>query len=324
MAICGFMESTIATSEIFNDMNDVVGNSGANILQKCLNLVKEAKHLTNEDVEMAYITVKQMSDSLTKEALKAFDSSKVILLYNTDKSKSVTNALPFITLKSRSGFFQTFVFVDKYITLSRDGVMNMSASIFRDLLIGGLISNSLKNNYNQLSSNGYLQKTLMDLYTKFVIRILNRQFAIIPDKVASDTVQYWVNKFFLINIMGANTTSEGIENLSCSHFRAIDEIKKDEITRQYNDTNPTKFSQLLELIKTASSRMRNLNKAIFLNEWISYYSAPSMFAIDTIEYLIFMILTLQSGNNIISIASSDIVKEQKGIKAFREELLKLI
>ena len=214
MAIGGFMESTIATSEIFNDMNDVVGNSGANILQKCLNLVKEAKHLTNEDVEMAYITVKQMSDSLTKEALKAFDSSKVILLY-------------------------------KYITLSRDGVMNMSASIFRDLLIGGLISNSLKNNYNQLSSNGYLQKTLMDLYTKFVIRILNRQFAIIPDKVASDTVQYWVNKFFLINIMGANTTSEGIENLSCSHFRAIDEIKKDEITRQYNDANPTKFSQLL-------------------------------------------------------------------------------
>ena len=37
-----------------------------------------------------------------------------------------------------------------------------------------------------------------------------------------------------------------------------------------------------------------------------------------------MITSLQSGNNIISIAASDIVKECKGIKGFREELLKLI
>jgi hypothetical protein len=49
-----------------------------------------------------------------------------------------------------------------------------------------------------------------------------------------------------------------------------------------------------------------------------------MLAIDNIEYLIFMMITLINGNNIISIAASDIVKEAKNIKSFREELLKLI
>lgn len=324
MAITGFMESTISTSEIFNDMNSVIGDNGSNILQRCLNLIKTAQHLTNEDIETAYITVRQMSDSLTKEAMKAFDMGRIVLLYNTDKNSAVTQALPFITLKSKTGNYQTFVFTDKYITLSRDGVKTMSAPVLRDLLIGALISNSLKRNYSLMTSNSYLQKTLMDIYTKFVVRILNRQYSIIPDKIAFDTVQYWINKFFLINIMGANATSDGIELLASSVLKYIDEMKKEEIVNQYNQANPTKISQLLELLKTASPRMRSLNKATFLNDWISYYLAPSMFAIDTIEYLIFMILTLLSGNNIISIAASDIVKEQKSIKGLKEELLKLV
>jgi len=49
-----------------------------------------------------------------------------------------------------------------------------------------------------------------------------------------------------------------------------------------------------------------------------------MLAIDNIEYLIFMIICLLNGNNIININASDIVKETKGIKDFRGELLKLI
>ena len=49
-----------------------------------------------------------------------------------------------------------------------------------------------------------------------------------------------------------------------------------------------------------------------------------MMAIDNIEYLIFMVLTLLSGNNIINVHASDIVKETKGIKDLRGELLKLI
>lgn len=324
MAITGFMESTVSTSEVFDGLNKITNEAGTNTLQKCINLVKTAKHLTNEDIETAYITVRQMSDSLTKEAMKAFDDSRVVLLYNKDPKLAVTQALPFITLKSKTGKYQTFVFVDKYITLSRDGVLTISAPVFRDLIIGGLISNALKTNYGMMASNAYLQKTLMDIYTKFFTRILNRQFSIIPDKIGFDVVQYYTNKFFLINIMGANSTEEGIETLASSHFKYIDDIKKEEIRNSYDASSPSKVSELLELVKATSSRMKNLNMAIFLNDWSSYYFAPSMLAVDTIEYLIFMILTLLSGNNIISIAASDIVKEQKNIKSLKEELLKLV
>ena len=96
------------------------------------------------------------------------------------------------------------------------------------------------------------------------------------------------------------------------------------IRNQYNDANITQFSEFLDLLKTVSPRMKALNLGMFLNDWINYYYIPATLACDNIEYLIFMCITLLSGNNIINIGASEIVKEAKGIKDFKGELLKLI
>lgn len=323
MGIKGYMESSLGTSKIWEDINSIEGTNGENTNQKAINLIKSAKHLTNEDIEAAYISVRQITDSLTRAAMKAFDDGKIVLLYNNVPALAVTQTLPFITYKTKNGYI-TYVFMDKYISINRDGVMNLQAPILRDLLTGALISNVLKTNYNMLSDNPYMQQTLMDIYTKFVTRILNRQFSIMADKITFDIVQYWINKFFLINILGANNTPENIEKMSSKHFKYIDELKFDEIKNAYQEANPTKINELLELVKTASPRMKTLALGTFLNDWIQYYYVPSTLAIDTVEYLIFMILTLLAGNSIISISASDIVKEQRNIKSFRGELLKLI
>lgn len=324
MAITGFMESSLATSEIFNGINNVEG--GENTVQKAVNLIKTAKQLTNEDVEAAYIQVKQITDSLTRSALKAFDEERVVLLYNSKPALSVTQSVPFMTFNNKQkGQYVTYVFMDRYISINRDNVMVMqSPAILRDLLIGAVIANGIKRDYTKLSTNAYLEKMLMELYCQFVTRILNREYAIKSDKVVYDTIQYWINKFFLLHIFGANDTPSNIDMLASSHFKYIDELKSEEIKRAYQEADPHKISELLELLKEASPRMKNLNLMTFLSGWNKYYYIPSLMAIDNIEYLIFMIITLQSGNNIISIAASDIVKEAKNIKGLRAELLKLI
>lgn len=323
MALQRFSESTLTGSEIWKGINDVDGGS-ENTLQKAINLIRTAQHLTVEDIEAAYIQVRQITDTLTRSAMKAFDEGRTVLVYNNVPALSVTQALPFITLKSK-GSYITYVFMDKYITLNRDNVKTVQAPILRDLLIGAVISNGLKSNYSNLATNQFLQKILTEIYSKFVIRILNRQFSIAADKITLDIIQYWVNKFFLTRVFGANDTPENIETVSNSHFRYLDELKYQDIKRQYDESDPSKISELLELIKNASPRMKNLNLGIFLNDWISYYYIASMLAVDNMEYLIFMIIALLNGNNsIISISASDIVKETKNIKSLRGELLKLI
>lgn len=315
MALLSFRESTLGNSEIFKGIE--------NTNQKAINLIKTAKQLTNEDIEAAYISVKQITDTLTRAALKAFDDGKVILLYNNIPAAAVTQALPFITYNTKKGY-TTYVFMDKYITTSREGVMHLQPPILRDVLTGALISNALKSNYNAFSSNQYLMKLFTEIYVKFVTRILNREYSIAVDKVVFDVIQYWIAKYFLINVFGANETPENIETLSSSHFRYLDEMKIDEIKRKYDEVKPSKASELLELVKTASPRMKSLNLGLFLNGWINYYYVPSLLAIDVIDYLIFMTITLLSGNNIINISASDIVKEAKNVKSLRSELIKLV
>lgn len=323
MAITVYTESTLGTSEVYAGINSMNPDEPSQT-DKAKELIRTAKHLTNEDIEAAYISVKQISDSLTRAALKAFDEGSTVLIYNNVPEKQVTQALPFITFKTASGY-KTYVFMDRrFVSVNRDGVLVVQAPILRDLLIGALISTGLKNNYKVLSSNDYLQNILTEMYVKFFVRIINREYSIMADKVLYDTVQYWISRFFLTRILGSTDTAENIETISKKNFKYIDELKYEEIKNTYEAINPAKISDLLKLIGSASSRMKTLSMGIFVSGWINYYYPPAMLAIDNIEYLIFMTISLMSGNGIVSISASDVVKEAKNIKSYRSELLKLI
>lgn len=317
--ITGYMESSLTQSEVFLGLND-----NLDITSKAKELILHAKKLTNEDIEAAYITVKQITDSLTRAALKAFDSQKIILLYNNEPSLAMTQAIPFLTFRTKRGHI-TYVFVDKYITLTKDGILKIEPSVFRDLIISATVANGIKANYENLSTNQYLSEILMGMYTKFFTRIINREFSVAADKVIFDTIKYWINKYFLINVFGTTDTPENIENLATEHVKYLDETQVQQMKNSYSEAGVSKLSDLLALMSDYSSRMKDLNLGVFLNNWVNYYYAPSMLAADNIEYLIFMTLCMLSGNgSIVNVAASDVVKEAKNIKSYRGELLKLI
>lgn len=316
--IKGYMESSLLDSEVFKGLDNDM-----KIKEKAINLIRTAKHLTNEDIEAAYIAVRQITDTLTREAMKAFDEERIILVYNNVPSISMSQAIPFLTFKVKDEY-KTYVFVDKYITTSREGVLSIQPPILRDLLIGALVANGLKRNYSNLSSSQYLAKILMDVYDKFFTRIINREFSIAANKSEFDIIRYWINRYFLEKVFGTIDSPENVDKLARNHIKYLDETQMQTIRNQYNDANITQFSEFLDLLKTVSPRMKALNLGMFLNDWINYYYIPATLACDNIEYLIFMCITLLSGNNIINIGASEIVKEAKGIKDFKGELLKLI
>lgn len=316
--IQGYMESTLSMSEVFQGLDEEL-----NIKDKAVRLIQTAKHLTNEDIEAAYIAVKQITDTLTREAIRAFDNEETVLVYNNVPKLSMTQAIPFLTFKTKTGY-KTYVFVDKYITVSREGVLSIQPAILRDLLTGAVISTGIRKNYNVIASNQYLAKLLMDIYDKFFTRIINREFSIAAKKAEFDSIQYWVNRYFLERVFGLNDSSENIEKLARNHIKHLDEVQIIDIKKKYDDAAPTDLSGLLGIVKEIAPRMKNLNLGMFLNDWVNYYYIPSMMGCDNIEYLIFMCITLMSGNNIINIGASEIVKDAKGIKSFRGELLKLV
>lgn len=316
--IKGYMESKLSDSEIFQGLAEI----NKDVISKAINLIKNSKHLTVEDIETSIIQLKQISESLTVKALRAFENGDIVLIYNNVPKLSLTQTLPFLTFKTKDKYI-TYIFMDRFISITRDGVLNLSATILRDLLCAGLIANGLKYNYGAFASNQYLAKTLMSIYTQFCFRIINKDYSIASDKIIYDSVQYYINRFFLENIFNLSDTPENIHILSSKHFKYIDEIQSNGLKENYENLHPSKFSELLSLLSEVSPRMKNINKSTFLSSWINYYYTPSMMAVDNIEYIILMILCLLNGNNIINVNASDIVKETKGIKDLRGELLKI-
>lgn len=324
--IRGFNESKLTTSEVFNGNKDHPGINNMKtptLAERAVTLIKTAKHLTNEDMEAAYISVKQITDALTQAALKAFDSEKVVFLYNKDPNQAMIQALPFLTGNTKNGY-TTYVFADKYIRTSREGITNIEPSIFRDFITAGVVANGLKEHYSALQSNTYLQSTLMDIYCQLFIRVLNREYSFAPNKVLYDTIRYWVNRYFLDVVFGSIDSEENKEALASAHVRELDELGRQSMKSKYDEASVTDLSGLLEVIKGSATRFSSLAIGMFLNDWTNYYYAPAMLAVDNIEYLIFMVITLLSGNNIINVSASEVVKNAKNIKPIRSELLKLI
>lgn len=322
MSIQGFNESSLANSEIYRQYKT---NTKDDPVERARRLITNARELTNEDIETAYISIKRYTSSLSRAAIKAYDSGDIILLYQTDPRLSMTQMLPFMTLR-KGDRYRSYIFMDQWVTKPKRSTNSIivNPEKLHDLMVGALISRSLKVNYHALTSSSYLEKILMQLYTSFFWRILNREFAIGPDRIMTDTVRYFINKFFLKVIFGSVGNEQSIENLAKEHFREIDEVKYGQIKDQYDAANPVDVSDLVKLISGLSPRLSRLDFKLLINNWNNYYLSPSLLAIDNVEYLIFMVFTLKNANNIVNNLASDIVRETKNIKIFEEELLKLI
>lgn len=322
MAIRGFNESSLANSEMYQQYKT---NTKDDPVERARKLIANARQLTNADIESAYISIKRYTSSLSREALKAYDSGDIVLLYQTDPRLSMTQMIPFMVLR-KGDRYQAYIFMDRWVTKPKrptdDLIVNPEK--LHDLLVGALIARALKMNYRALTSSAYLERTLMSLYTSFFWRILNREFMIGADRILADTVKYFVNRFFLTRIFSSVSDQAGIENLAKSHFREVDELKYGQLREDYDRVDPVNLSELLKLISGLAPRLEPLTTKMFVNDWSNYYLYTAIMALDNIEYLIFMVYTLKNANNIVNNLASDIVRETKNIKNFEEELLKLI
>ena len=323
--IIGYNESSLANSESYISYRDNP-ETPEDPVSRCKKLIEMAQHLTKENIEEAYVAIKQYSNSLSRAAVRAFENESIVLLYNNKPNLSMIQLIPFMTLRKGDRYI-TYIFMDQWIQNprgSQEDTLRVNPGKLHDLLVGATIANSLKMDYSNLTNNSTLKTILMSLYCQFFCRILNREYGLGADKIVYDTVQYYVNRFFLTNIFG--TPDDGsTDELAKKHFKYIDSMKSEEIKNQYNKNKPETVSDLITLIKELTPVMKkNLTRSLVVTNWMNYYKAPAYLAIDNIEYLIFMISAIKRGSDLVNARANDIVNETKDIKSFDAELLKLI
>lgn len=312
-----FNESSLSKSEIFGFFKNT------NPREKAIKLIKNARRLTNEDIQSAYIQLKQMNHALIREAVRKYDIGDILLLYNEIPDDGLSKAFPFMIMKTENRY-KGYIFTDRYVSKNKNNDLNVNSSILYDLMVGTCVGIGIKSNYQSLVTNSTLEKLLMTIYTKFFMRILNKEYAISSDKIISESIAYMINRFFLEQIFESTNTTENINKLSLQDSKYLDEIRINDIRQMYDNNTPTKLGDLMTLIKPLSPRMSSLTLALFVNKWISTYYEPFLLALDNLEYFVFGILSVLRGTNLVSISSKEMVTETKGIMLLQPELIKLV
>lgn len=323
-----FSESALSTSDSYSTYRDNP-TTVEDPLSRAKSLITGgARVIGTDELLTAHAQLKQYSNGLTRAAVKAWEEGEIILLYANDPKQSMIELVPFLTIRS-GGKYTGYIFMNKWIGKPRQPdrlgtTLSINSSYLHDLLVGSLVARAIRSDYHRLVSSPYLESMLMRLYTEFAWRLLVRRFGIGADKVAGDTVKYYLNRFFTEKVFESKSSPEDIETLTKKHYRFIDPMKSDEMTRAYNEASPNGLIELLALISKLADTLAGLTFPIFMNSWMDYYYPPAYLAMDNVDYLIFMITTLKNVSGICNYLASDIVKDAKGIRTFDEELLKLI
>jgi hypothetical protein len=331
MAISGFNESAVVEYELFNESK--LGESiifkkfdeADNVLERAKKLIGgDGRILTREDIESQYMSIRQYADSFSKAALSAFDNGTIKLIYaEVPKNAPWTQAIPFLSFR-QGNKLTTYIFMNEYAGLNRQGKFTIVPATLNILFRSAFAANRIKENNDRVVSNQYFQKVTMEIYGKIIARVFMREYLAGSDRVLMDGLNYLIHRFFLAKVFESVEQPESIEKLATLHFRFIDDLKYSELRALYNNTNPQNFQEFIEMVKPLSPRMDNLTLKIFMDRFLIMYHGPALLAIENYEYLIFMIIALLTGGNIISIGAHELVAETKNIKSFNSELLKLI
>lgn len=317
-------ESTLGESEVFNRTINSGIDGSSKATDQAIAMIKAGKFLTKEDYLKAYTLAERTNDSVIKDALRYLSTGKIKLVYDPDRKVMMSKALPFITFQN-GGKYTTYIFMDPYVKAAGDGTYTFKDTVFKDLLVAGMISNLLKTNYSAIKNNTTLKEMLMKLYSQFFVRVINRLATVMSNKQLVDKIKYCTNRFFLENVFtGSAAKINSGSEMASKDTKALSGNELEELQMNYDAADIHSLSKLLQFMSTLSPRLRGLQMREFMQKWMNTYYITQMLSVDTLEYFFFMLMALYyNDSQLVNVRAVDILRESKALGPLHASIARL-
>ncbi len=309
-----FTEATLEDSFIYKTFN----NSN-NVLQTITAALKNGIHLDKSYIEEQYLQIKKSHMSpLARDVMAAYDNGDIEIVYT--KTEKVPVSIPFILRRGRTGTIAT-IFISSFGSLdSSSSYISIPSKNLYVLLESAYIALKIQDEPTKIARSAGLAKICNEIYTKMVLNILNRDYALSLDKTIYPQITYIVSKFFLTRIWGSINPNI-IKSYATSLCINPNPIDIDSVDEKYDNADIKDISDLLMFLKTLTPRLNNLSVKYFMERYITTYNPSAILSIDYLPYLFFVITNTLLGAFIVSQNSlSGIVKDTKSINTFYQEL----
>jgi hypothetical protein len=228
------------------------------------------------------------------KSMQHFNQGNIILIHNPliqlPKYLSVFG-------KAYNGKIVSVVDISHHAHLNKGtGMYDVYPKTLFNLIQNGMILNELVTNWNRFTNNMSILKGGAIVYSKLVGKVLDKLFAINIDNFKLDMINFFLAKFFLINMCG-KTDSDTVDNIAyhaCFNKSSLKLIKEEEMKFEENAYADlfTFFDNLKEL-----KGMQDLNSRSFVENWARMYGESTLLALDYLPSFLSMVFgSVVNGN----------------------------
>jgi len=177
------------------------------------------------------------------------------------------------------------------------GMYDIYPKTLFNLMQNGMILLELVNNWNRYTNNMTILKSGAVVYSKLVGKVMDKLFAINIDNFKQDLVNFFLAKFFLINLCD-KVDSDTIDNIAyhaCMNKSSLKLIKEEEI--KFDDTAYDDIFNLFNNLKEIKG-MQDLNVRSFVENWARMYGESTLLALDYLPSFLSMTFGSVANGNI--------------------------
>lgn len=319
-----FEESSLEESFVYKTFNNI-----NNVLDTMVQSVFAGVKVKPEIIQEQLLIIKRSRISpLSDRVIEAYMRGDIEIIINP-KGVKVPTAIPFVVRKVSTGGLIATIFLSSYATVKTDmdgylESVDIAPKVLYSLMESAYIAFNHHAYPNKMLRSTVLEKLTMEVYTKMVMRVINRDFSLTIDKDLHDSVMFAVAKFYLTRVW-ENKNEEVVNThvLSICVNPNLSAIQS--MLDMYNSANIKDISDLLKFLSTVSHRLEKLNIRFFMERYISTYNTSAILSLDYLPYVFYVITSTLTGNFLVSQAIiSDITKNMKNINSYYTELNRLV
>ena len=282
---------SVRNTYLYNSMNK------GNYLDKCLqSVISKGKKLKPEDLVYEVSTInKYYKFAMKKSVMNAFSNGtlKAVVL-PAGTTEKVPASVPFL-LHGGSGIIGAYVFIDNYTQHNKsDDSYSIDPRKLYCLLESAYMATLIQKNYLVFARSNVVANEGASVYAHMFVRVLNKKYALNIDRRAYAKVLFLAAKFFMINVLGMDPTSETVSNYALKVSDADSSMVVREIDQRFTEQKAhTDFSEFVMFLKKnaymISQSLAELTLRDYLVDYVNLYQSSSIFALEHFSYFMFLV-----------------------------------
>ena len=287
--------------------------------------LKKGKILSADDLFYEMNTInKYYKFPLKKDILEAVkDGLLKMVVFPKGVEEKIPSSLPFLLtpVQNRIG---AYVFIDNIKSYNeKENTYSADPKKLYCLLESAYLAIIFQKNQTVISRSSVACSEGGSIYANMFIRVLNKKYALNVDKRAYAKVLYLASKFFMVNHLGIEASSDTASNYAMKISGSNSPFLVNEIDSHFIEENA--YTDLATFIKAIakysyliSQSLADLTVRDFITDFVTMYHSSAIFALEHFAYFMFVVDSTIMGAYMSNQAILEDIVDKAGAKLYTQ------